>query len=991
MPPDVLALSQHGSHQKGQNGGAADVGEHAQEVAGGAQQVPAARARELPLPEAPDSGKGAEDGSDCQDEASASSASSASTAMSGGTQKSPPKMTRTNQSSRSGSPNCGSEEGDRYSDDDDDEYLPRLTPELHKKHADVVPVVWPERDEETFQRGKKLLKTLECDALSFTADDLVHLTLEIFLECGLPEKVGIPIEKLKRFIIGVRDRMLDNPYHNWTHIFDVTQTTYSLALACGILDRLTDMERFALCISALCHDLEHPGVNNVFLIKSRSSLVALYNDTSILEKHHSFRAFELMLNSNIDLLSGFTPEQFSEFRSLVMSIILATDMARHGEYMAKLKEYTDTSLPDDQRLIGGKKVDKTFGMEILIKCADTSNVLKPFEVAKKWAVRVTDEFFLQGDMERANGMDVTPMCDRNTQGRVASQKGFVDFVIGPYYQQVAALLPELAPLFSRIKLNREAWNAYDDKMLMDEVGSTYLARLPGINPTDGHMNLRVATWNVAAVNNNPFEYWITHQSDEYAKLMNDVQHFVDSPGDRDFYVRDVLTDEMFGELMTDMEKHGFPGLDELERRWKEDYRDRLAICGFLKDKAIGSKRLVSMPDRITNTINSDGRIICRPSVISGFEGEMGQISDWWLKWRDYTFRTDVHTLDRLSPGAYKIQAVCKMIEPIRHSKYPAITVEEEAISIPLQTLALAIFDCVLVRMLQIIAPKTWQPLKHSLCDAFNKNKSQQVINILAKSYDDADIIFIQEAAASFVDHAKAGLGNKYMVLRPYVLDGYRNQNSMILARKDKFLEGSRTDLTEQVCRLAGGRWTAPGDLCAIAIKGIDGSRYLLASFHGDTNGLATVPVLSALNEAFTKSYPDHIVIFGLDANTHKSNSANCQGVADFHEKFTEMGFASCWGDMPGVHTWTTRNARTYLQPQLQKAVGISDAARKGEVNLKDWIIFYATQLKPTESARDNTGNREFAESMVFPTLKFPSDHAIVSTLLERTQPECAEV
>mmetsp|Transcript_55761 Transcript_55761/g.147303 ORF Transcript_55761/g.147303 Transcript_55761/m.147303 type:complete len:91 (-) Transcript_55761:661-933(-) len=34
-------------------------------------------------------------------------------------------------------------------------------------------------------------------------------------------------------------------------------------------------------------------------------------------------------------------------------------------------------------------------MEIIIKCADTSNVLKPFNVAKKWAMRVTDEFFLQ--------------------------------------------------------------------------------------------------------------------------------------------------------------------------------------------------------------------------------------------------------------------------------------------------------------------------------------------------------------------------------------------------------------------------------------------------------------------------------------------------------------------------------------------------------------------------------------------------------------------
>ncbi len=48
-----------------------------------------------------------------------------------------------------------------------------------------------------------------------------------------------------------------------------------------------------------------------------------------------------------------------------------------------------------------------------------------------------------------------------------------------------------------------------------------------------------------------------------------------------------------------------------------------------------------------------------------------------------------------------------------------------------------------------------------------------------------------------------------------------------------------------------------------------------------------------------------------------------------------QGFGSCWGPKPSLKDmWTTRNARTYLQPQLQKAVGMSDAARKGDVNLK---------------------------------------------------------
>ena len=30
--------------------------------------------------------------------------------------------------------------------------------------------------------------------------------------------------------------------------------------------------------------------------------------------------------------------------------------------------------------------------------------------------------------------------------------------------------------------------------------------------------LRVATWNIAAINNNPFEYWITHDDADYNRL-----------------------------------------------------------------------------------------------------------------------------------------------------------------------------------------------------------------------------------------------------------------------------------------------------------------------------------------------------------------------------------------------------------------------------------------------------------------------------------------
>lgn len=129
--------------------------------------------------------------------------------------------------------------------------------------------------------------------------------------------------------------------------------------------------------------------------------------------------------------------------------------------------------------------------------------------------------------------------------------------------------------------------------------------------------LKVASWNIAAVNNNPFEYWITHDDAAYNTLMEDVQQFIDSPGAADVPVHEVLTDGMFKELLSEFETAGWGGEASaaVEKFWTEDFRARPIIAGFMKDKSLGSKRLASMPDRMTNTIQTtDGVDHCRPTV-----------------------------------------------------------------------------------------------------------------------------------------------------------------------------------------------------------------------------------------------------------------------------------------------------------------------------------------------------------------------------------------
>mmetsp|Transcript_24087 Transcript_24087/g.37801 ORF Transcript_24087/g.37801 Transcript_24087/m.37801 type:complete len:473 (-) Transcript_24087:283-1701(-) len=471
--------------------------------------------------------------------------------------------------------------------------------------------------------------------------------------------------------------------------------------------------------------------------------------------------------------------------------------------------------------------------------------------------------------------------------------------------------------------------------------------------------------------------------------MEAVQNFIDHPAERDIPIVEILTDEMFEELMQDLADCGFEGLDKVRKYWSEQYKDRKLISGFLKDREIGSKRLASMPDRVTNTIYAaDGKVHFRPTAINCYEVFFESKANWWQQWRNFMFKTKVEVYTDKKKSSSAPQLVAHLLEPIMKSKYPAISEEEQGISLPLQTVCLAMFDAILFHMLQSINGDKWQQLRQTLCQALYKHKDQQIITILAETYSSAAVVFLQEVAASFVEKvmARQAYYENFMILLPSRMDGKRDQNSIILARREFFAEESACDVTDEILGVVVGWQCSDGDLVAFTIFGKDGRSYLLVSFHGDTNGLATLPVVTAVDKVAKEKYPEHTLIFGLDANTYREHSASYQGVNNFHEFIQSKGMGSCWGKSPDPFNPTTCNARTYLQPQLNKAVGQNDKITKADKNLKDWIVFYESQMSSKDATKDNTGNRKYIEEMVFPTLDFPSDHAVVASTLSIRAP-----
>jgi hypothetical protein len=320
---------------------------------------------------------------------------------------------------------------------------------------------------------------------------------------------------------------------------------------------------------------------------------------------------------------------------------------------------------------------------------------------------------------------------------------------------------------------------------------------------------------------------------------------------------------------------------------------------------------------------ADGDVVTRPTVINCYSGDLGTNDKWWTQWKDFMFRKQVSIT---SKGQAKTQKVYELITPIKKAKYPAITEEEEKISIPLQTLCAAIFDAILVHMMNQIEP-AWQPLREDMCNKLNRKKLDRTMDILSTTYADSHIQFLQEVASSFLQKAKghSSLASKFDIYAPAAMDTDRDQNSFILLRKNAFVDINEVTadvLKELPVDPTTGKINAPimnGDLLALtAVDPDDHSQYIFASFHGDTNGLATEPIVNAVHSYAVTKKPDHKLLFGLDANTYHKPESDQEGVEQFGRFYSAKKLSSVVGQTPDPKDFTTFHARTHLQPQLNK-------------------------------------------------------------------------
>jgi len=294
----------------------------------------------------------------------------------------------------------------------------------------------------------------ECNSWNFNIIQLERLTdkrplvwlgMTTLLRFEVTKTLGVEESTLQNWLTLIEANYHSaNSYHNSSHAADVMQATAYFLEKDNVKSLLDSVDEAICLIGAIIHDVDHPGRNSAYLCNSGSDLAILYNDTTVLENHHSALGFKLtQSDQRVNIFQNLDADTYKVLRQGLIDVVLATDMSKHFVHVNKF--YSHFCKPQDEGAselsVDGTEA-QTIMKRMLIKCADVSNPARPLDFCQEWAARIAEEYFAQTDDEKEKGLPVVmPQFDRSTCSIPKSQIGFYDFFIHDMF---------------------EAWNAFAD-------------------------------------------------------------------------------------------------------------------------------------------------------------------------------------------------------------------------------------------------------------------------------------------------------------------------------------------------------------------------------------------------------------------------------------------------------------------------------------------------------------------------------------------------
>jgi len=252
---------------------------------------------------------------------------------------------------------------------------------------------------------------------------------------------SIPCQsRLLKFTQCVESGYQDDKYHCKKHGADVVHRLMTMLNRTGLaqLSAAPDKKHsqtvgLLSMVAAMVHDYGHPQVSNAFLVELEDVMALDANNQAVAENFALRETMKMVMDPNHSFLAanaaGVLDNSWSTrmqrrkwFRNMVIQMVLATDMSRHFDMLSQF----ETQIVQNRELRANKSPQELWlamcddqrrlVLQIAIKVADLGHLALPMDIHSVWLERLQEEFFDQGDREKAAGLRPSPLMDRDLPG-----------------------------------------------------------------------------------------------------------------------------------------------------------------------------------------------------------------------------------------------------------------------------------------------------------------------------------------------------------------------------------------------------------------------------------------------------------------------------------------------------------------------------------------------------------------------------------------------
>eukprot|EP01135_Chromosphaera_perkinsii_P006756 Nk52_evm4s578 gene=Nk52_evmTU4s578 len=300
----------------------------------------------------------------------------------------------------------------------------------------------------------KNLSSFDYTVRAFEGFESVNIVLGIFAHFDLIHMFKLDQDILARFVVTISKNYRDVQYHNWHHALAVTHACYYLSKRINFDDYMTEDEKLALIVACLCHDVDHRGTNNRYMVATESALADLYNCRSVMEQHHFNHTIFVLQSKGHNIFSHLSPTYYSSILRHLNKLILATDLANHFGNLKEFSLFAEKKKMFDRN----NQTHRYCVLSMLITCCDLFENVKPWSQAFLVAKIIMSEFTNQSLQEKEQGLD--PFLTPENSELPKLQTGFIANIARPTFAALAKMFPQTNHLLEQLDMNNSRWMAY---------------------------------------------------------------------------------------------------------------------------------------------------------------------------------------------------------------------------------------------------------------------------------------------------------------------------------------------------------------------------------------------------------------------------------------------------------------------------------------------------------------------------------------------------